>query len=150
MTSMRSGKPCSRYPLWLVALVLGSAGCGSGQPSGDVVPTVPAAGVLTYRGQPLEHHQVLVYPSSQRPAAGVTDANGRFVLGTNREGDGAPVGTHQVTVTYVGPPNLNPEEATPLPPPKVKIPAKYRNVKTSGLQVEIPEGGSQDLKIELQ
>jgi hypothetical protein len=114
------------------------------------VPTVPAAGVLTYRGQPLEYHQVMFYPSSQRPAAGTTDANGRFVLGTNREGDGAPVGTHQVAVTYVGPPNSNPEDAASLPPPKVKIPAKYRSTKTSGLQVEIPAGGSKDLKIDLQ
>jgi hypothetical protein len=134
-----------------IALTL--PGCNS-QPTGEVVETVPAAGTLTYQGKPLEFYQVTFYPLDRRPAAGTTDENGHFVLGTNKPGDGAPPGLHHVTVTYVGPPNTDPaagmSDFSPPPPPKVKIPAKYAVVKSSGLKVEIPEGGSQDLKIELE
>lgn len=140
---------------FVVALALVCTGCGPGQPTADIVETVPVAGVLSYQGKPLEYHQVTCYPSGgERPAAGIADASGRFTLGTNGEGDGAVAGTHQVAVTYVGPPNTDPEagmnDFSPPPPPKVKIPAKYRNIKTSELQVEIPEGGIDDLKIDLQ
>jgi hypothetical protein len=140
--------------LLLVLLALATAGCGSGQPTGDIVETVPAAGVLTYQGKPLQYYQVMLLPLGQRPAAGITDESGRFVLGTNGEGDGAVAGNHQVAVTYVGPPNTNPEagmnDFSPPPPPKIKIPVKYRDVKTSGLRVEVPEGGTDDLKIDLK
>lgn len=126
----------------------GLAGCGSGEPSGDVVDTVPAAGSLSYQGKPLAYYKVTVYPEGDRPAAGVTDEEGNFTLGTNTLDDGAVVGTHPAAVAYVGPPSKNPEEEPP-PPPKVKIPRKYRKTETSDLTVEIPSSGVSDLQIEL-
>ncbi len=127
-------------------------GCGS-QPSGDVLSTVPAAGIVTYKGKPLEFHQVILMSEGKRPAAGVSDADGKFILGTNDVGDGAPAGDYQVAVTYVGPTSTNPEEGmnefTTPPPPKVKIDRKYADSTKSGIQVTIPSGGSSELKIEL-
>lgn len=129
-------------------------GCGEGTPTGDVIDTVEAGGVLTYKGQPLEYHQVTLFPTDNRPAVGTTDAEGKFTLGTNGAGDGAVPGTHKVAVIYVGPPSTNPEEGitefTQPPPPKVKIDKKYQDTETSGVTVEVPEDGSTELKIELK
>lgn len=134
--------------------VTGLSACGSGSPTGDIEKTVGAGGVLTYQNKPLEFYQVTFYPEGHRPAAGTTDEQGRFVLGTNKAGDGAVAGTHRVAVTYVGPPSTNPEEgmnefSTP-PPPKVKVPRKYNDVKSSGLKYEVPAGGATDLKVNLE
>lgn len=141
-----------RMIFWI--MLLSMAGCGSPQPTGDVVKVVPASGVLTLKGQPLEYYQVSTFPESGRPAVGVTDAAGTFVLGTNAQNDGAMVGSHKVSVTWVGPPNTDPNEGimeiTPPPPPKVKINPKYENAETSGLTIMIPDGGIGDLKVDLQ
>jgi hypothetical protein len=132
----------------------GLSACGPNPPTGNIEKTVPAGGVLTYRDQPLEFYQVTFYPEGHRPAAGTTDEQGKFVLGTNSVGDGAVAGTHRVAVMYVGPPSTNPEEGmnefSAPPPPKVKTPAKYRDVKTSNLTVEVPASGSTDLKVVLE
>lgn len=140
---------------WTAGLcLLGLVGCGPTTPTGDIVKTVPAAGVLTYQDQPLAHHRVTLYSEGQRPASGTSDAQGKFVLGTNSADDGAPAGTHRVAVKYVGPPNTNPEaginDFSPPPEPDVKIPAKYQDEKTSELTVEIPPDGNTDLTIELK
>lgn len=145
-----------RCILLLMAIVstLNLAGCGAEAPTGDVVETVAASGVLTYQGRPLEFHQVTVMPENDRPAMGISDESGRFVLGTNDQGDGAVAGVHRIAVTYVGPPNTNPGEGvmefTPPPPPKVTIDKKYSNPETSGLTVEIPDGGTDALQVDLQ
>lgn len=128
------------------------AGCGS-QPSGDVLSTVPAGGTLTYKGKPLEFHQVIFMRKGERPAAGVSNGDGKFTLGTNDAGDGAPPGDYEVAVTYVGPPSTNPEEGmnefTTPPPPKVKIDRKYSDSTKSGVKVTVPNGGSTGLKVDL-
>lgn len=96
---------------------------------------------------------VVLYPNESRPAAGRTDAQGRFVLGTNNTGDGAVVGSHRVAVTYAGPESSGPggkDEMKPLPPPRVVIPESYTRPETSEITVTIPEEGATDLKIELK
>lgn len=131
------------------------AGCGgSSGPVAETVPVVTAAGTLTFQGKPLEHYQVMLFPQDGRPAAGMVDAAGKFVLGTNEPGDGAPAGSHRLAVTWVGPPSTDPGqgvmEFTPPPPPKIKIPEKYTNPDTSGITVEVPESGSDAIVIELK
>lgn len=131
------------------------AGCGgSSGPVAETVPVVTAAGTLTFQGKPLEHYQVMLFPQDGRPAAGMVDAAGKFVLGTNEPGDGAPAGSHRLAVTWVGPPSTDPGqgimEFTPPPPPKIKIPDKYTNPETSGITVEVPESGSDAIVIELK
>jgi hypothetical protein len=134
-------------------LVFTLPGCGSSEPTGEIIETVPAGGTLTYQGSPLPYHKVTVMPEGGRPAMGVSDENGNFTLGTNDAGDGAEAGTHPMAVAYVGPPSTDPEEGimkfTPPPPPEVKIDRKYTNPATSGLTAAIPAEGTDALAINL-
>ncbi|WP_105327672.1 MULTISPECIES: hypothetical protein [Pirellulaceae] len=135
-----------------LALLSLSLGCGS-QPTGDIVPTSPAAGTATYKGKPLEFYQIRFVPEDGRPAAGVTDEEGHFTMGTNDTGDGAPSGKHRVAINYVGPP-MPPDwgvtDFSPIPPPKFKVPAKFSDPEKSGITVEVPEDGKTDFVIEIE
>ena len=145
---------CVVVPLMLVGL----SGCGKAPgPKAVVEKVVPVAGTLTYKGQPLEYFQVTFLPvDGRRPAIGVTDAAGKFKLGTNKAGDGAPPGASKVAIVFVGPPSNDPpgqekqiEDPALLPQPKIKIPDKYNNPETSGLTQDIPKSGLPNLKIDL-
>ncbi len=139
-----------------LAFVVVANGCGQSVPTGRHVPTVAAAGVLTYQGKPLAFYEVKCFPEDERPAVGLTDEEGRFVLGTNRSNDGAVTGTHQVAIVYVGDPADQPGNDgpvsgyTPPAPPSIKIDKKYQKPETSGLTLEIPESGATDLAIDLK
>ena len=141
-----------RYLACLGLLILPA--CSPSQPTGDVMATVSASGKLTLNGAPLEFYQVLFFPTDGRPAAGITGADGKFVLGTNGTDDGAMVGTHKVAVNWVGPPSTDPNEGmtefTSPPPPTVEIDPKYSNPETSGIVIEVPASGSEELKVDLQ
>jgi hypothetical protein len=134
------------------------AGCGSDPgPQAEPENVVPVSGTLTYKGQPLEYFQITFLPADgRRPAMGVTDAAGKFTLGTNALNDGAPPGQNKVSVVFVGPPPPDSATETPsddpalLPKPKIKIPNKYAQAETSELTQEVPEQGITDLKIDLR
>lgn len=134
------------------------AGC-EGADSGTVIEkVVPAEGILTYQGRPLEGYRVTLLPTDgRRPAVGTSDAQGRFRLGTNAEGDGAPPGKHPAAIVWVPPqPAGEPgqeiiiDNPAQLPKPKVRIPDKYGDPQTSGLEIEIPPRGTKDLRIDLK
>lgn len=116
--------------------------------------TVPASGKLSFQGKPLEYFQVTLIADGKRPAVGTSDSTGSFVLGTNKEKDGAEPGEYRVAITYVGPPSTDPNqginEFAPPPPPKVKIPTKYGDPKKSGLSVTIPKNGNSTISLEIQ
>lgn len=154
---MRIQSVSSRFVVALgMAFVVVVTGCGESVPTGKHVPTVAAAGILTYQGRPLAFHEVKVFPEDERPAIGLTDEEGHFVLGTNNTDDGAVAGTHQVAIVYVGDPADHPGNDgpvsgyTPPAPPSIKIDSKYANVKTSGLALEIAPSGATDLSIDLK
>jgi hypothetical protein len=137
--------------LWMMLMLI--SGCG-GPEGGEVLSTVTASGTLSVKGQPLEFHQVILSAEGKRSAVGISDKDGKFVLGTNKEGDGAPPGDYSVSVLYVGPPSTNPNDginefSTP-PPPKFKVNRKYNDPKVSGLTATIPTSGTSELKIDLQ
>ena len=136
----------------LALLSVVAAGCAD-RGAAKQERTVKASGSLTHKGQPLAYYQVTLQPEDgRRPAAGVTNEQGQFVLGTNREGDGAPPGLCKVSVIYVGPPNAGGDgmnNFTPPPPPKVKLASKYANPESSGLSITVPTAGGGDLKIEV-
>jgi len=123
----------------------GAVGCGSRDP--DAVKAVPAAGTVTYKGNPVDTGTVGFEPEKGRAASG-TIKDGRFVLSTYGDDDGAIPGKHRVAVV-----------ATKQTPGKNKkgdegstvfvIPQKYANPDTSELVVEIPPSGKTDLVIEL-
>ena len=71
--------------LALVTVVSGvMVSCRSGE-----YATVPASGTVTYKGKPLEKGQVQLLPNKDGPVAVGSVENGKFILGTNQEGNGA-------------------------------------------------------------
>jgi hypothetical protein len=146
---------CSRRAL--VILGLACAGCSNQLGTAETLSTVPVSGTLTYQGQPLESFRVSFYPEQgDRASSGLTDASGKFTIGTNKEGDGAPVGNYRVVVAFAPPTaddntaDMPIDDPSKLPKPKIKVPAKYSNPEKSGLTQEVPKGGLTDLKIELE
>jgi hypothetical protein len=138
--------------IFLTSFVL--TGCGSNDYVAPDEQTVPAAGVISYQGKPLDYYRVNFLPAveGKRPASAVTDANGQFVLGTDQPGDGAVTGTHVITVEYVGPPNNEePGKETFGPPPEaqVKVPSRFASAETSELMIEIPEKGNESIVVNI-
>lgn len=142
-------------PLVLLMFFSFSAGCGSGYgPRAEQAASVPAAGVAIWKGQPLAGFRITLHPAdNQRPASGVTDAEGHFVLGTNSLDDGAVPGTHKVSVI----PDLPVDDGLGSAPtgaasvkPSVELPAKFASPESSGLTLEVPVGGSGSLQLTLQ
>ena len=123
----------------------------------EIEKTVHVSGTLTFNGTPLESFQVSFIPTDgRRPATGVTDKEGKFTLGTNKPGDGAPPGNCRVAVVY-SPPETEASDSgnaiddpSKMPKPAVNIPAKYSDPETSGLKQDVPKGGVTDLKINLE
>lgn len=77
-----------------LAILGGFTGCGPARP-----PLVSASGTISLDGKPLPEASVVFQPTSGgRPATGVTDAFGRFVLGTFKPRDGVLIGSHTVTI----------------------------------------------------
>ncbi len=143
----------------LLLLVVVVAGCDSTVgPVADIEKVAPVSGTLTYKGKAIEGYQVTLYPADgRRVATGVTDAQGKFTMGTNRPGDGAPPGIHKVSVMWVGPGSTDAagqeqiiDNPALLPKPPVKLPAKYGNPDTSALTQEVPKEGLKDLAIDLK
>ncbi len=139
--------------------IVAIAGCGRrAGPAPQIEKVVPVSGTLTYQGKPLDRYQVSFRPTDgRRPAVGVTDAAGRFVLSTNRPADGAPPGSHKVGIAWAGLASTDSAVQEPaiddpakLPKPAIEIPAKYANPDSSGLTQEVPNAGLKDLRIDLK
>ena len=101
-------------------------GCGSP----GTAPTVPARGTLLYNGQPAQAARVIFTPKNGRPALGNTDDQGRFVLTTFENEDGAVPGEHTVTVSDL-------ERNWNQDPSKSRFPIPYERPDTTPLVVEI-------------
>lgn len=125
--------------LALALAVLAGSGCGG---SGSTV--VPVSGVVRLDGKPLSAGRVTFWPDSGRSASGWIDDDGRFVLGTFSERDGATVGHHRVTVTPAsrgptGPPDFDRDQA-PRGWPRSPIKPEYSNPDSSGLEFDVQPG----------
>jgi hypothetical protein len=124
----------------MLVIPFGVAACNS-----DSVYTVQASGTVTYKGKPLEKGQVQFLPTEGPAAVGLIE-NGKFILGTNSEGNGAPPGKYRVTVfSYANVQSKFGESTT-----KSVIPNRYTNPDSSGLVVEIPSGGNDAIAIKLE
>jgi len=138
-----------------------AAGCGSG--SSDKLKeerpqTVTAKGVITRKGQPLSRVLVMCKPiDGKYGCASLTDESGRFNLTTFNPDPGAVPGKYEVSVQttvqqqqVAEPPEdvvIPPGQKPPVPTPE--LPSKFASYETAQLTLEIPAGGSSDLKIEL-
>lgn len=133
---------CNR--LTRLALLLVIPFCVAACGNSEKVDTVPAKGTVTYKGKPLEKGQIQLLPEKGPAAVGLI-GNGTFVLGTNADGDGAPPGKYRATVFSYKENKTRFGETIS----KAVIPDRYANPDTSGIVVEIPEGGNEAIKVEL-
>lgn len=140
------------FPL---ALLIVATGCSSG-------PRVaPVKGKVTVGGKPVTTGQITFHSEGGRPAIGEIDAEGNYTLTTFKQGDGAIVGKHTVTIhaTKVGGGSMgfaSPEDEMRwteqgmkkggsnkiLVPGKVEwlVPEKYSRSESSDLKKEVKEG----------
>lgn len=96
----------------IALLSLASIGCGKGIDE-KRVETVPVKGKLLVDGKPFGPAFLMLNlspPNPQLPAVnGAVKQDGSFELGTYEQGDGAPVGSYQVTLAP------NPSAMGPVP-----------------------------------
>ncbi len=125
------------------ALVFFVAGC-SGEKR---LKTASVQGTITYKGKAVPQGSVMFQPENG-PAATGNINNGKYVLKTYRDGDGAVLGSHKVTVISLEDQSGRlPEERNPLPP--AIVPLKYSFADKSGLTAQV-EDKSNTIDFELK
>lgn len=134
-------------------VLLFAVGCTGS--TGDTKPTAPVKVTVTQKGKPVEGATVtFTVPNNPPPAFGITDAQGVATLKTYKDGDGALIGSHTVTIVKVelgkskgkdegsqdeGNYKPSPGE-TPIPTLKDLLPGKYKLPGTSGLTADVKSG----------
>lgn len=89
----------------------------------------PVTGVVTLDGQPLSRVMVVFVPADNTPgqrSVALTDSNGRYTVFTDKDQDGASVGTHHVSL-------FDPQAVSDDPMPS-RVPAAYTDVIRTPLQ----------------
>ena len=143
----------------IVAALLLLGGCGQKLPPG-AQPTKKISVVVLYKGAPLEGASITFVnqDGAPAPAVGRTDSQGKAVMKTYVEGDGAVMGKHKVMIDKsesVGGQTVGPEspEYNPnAPPPTLKrhIPQKYSEYGNSGLTAEVSASGPSEFTFDLK
>jgi hypothetical protein len=165
---MNSASPhqVARVVVWLIIVGLSTVGISCSYKKAPDDGRVPARGVVTYNGIPVEGADVSFSPTEEggRGAAGMTDYNGRFVLGTSTAGDGVFPGTYHVWITKME--VVNTERRTLLPHEAAEIrksggkvgndemesllPLKYAKAATSGLSADVTSDSENHFEFELK
>lgn len=136
-----------RYPVFLLALSV-FAGCEN--PDYTIVPV---SGTVTLNAKPLADASIGFEPigSSSDPTPGPgsfakTDAQGRYILRTLRDGDGAVVGEHRVRISTFR--TEDTENGGWRVVAKEKLPPRY-NAETS-LTFAVPPEGTEKADFDLK
>jgi hypothetical protein len=130
------------------------SGCGSS----DQFGTFSAEGTVTLNGKPLSDAHVWLMPKQKnyleaelvvRPQ-GRTGRDGKFVLTTYLQDDGAPEGEYDAIVLHgENDPDAASENAV-AKTGKIAVPMKYKDAKTSGLLVTIQKGEANAIQLDLK
>jgi len=126
-------------------------GCGNNRFPG----IVPAEGVITFQGAPLDDARLLFYAQEPRAedfaVVARTDQEGRFVMRTNGEVDGALPGEYKVVVvkSVVTGTRKCPESGDDVTLFGLATPQRYSQQATTTLRVTVPPGGDRNLAINL-
>jgi hypothetical protein len=112
---------------FIIALCIFAAGCGK---------NVPLSGKVTFSddGSPVPSGLVIL-DDGQHAARAPIQADGKFVVGFEKESNGLPPGTYGVSVVAVKILD-NPDNVYP-PPQEELIDLKYNNKDTSGLSITV-------------
>lgn len=115
--------------------------------------TARTTGVVTYNGKPLPYGRVSFRPQAGSPATGEIQSDGSFSMSTYGNGDGAIVGTHQISITATEADAGKGNEADPnteMTVSKSMIPKKYTSFSTSELTAEVVASGENHFTLELK
>src|SRR5690606_25361890 len=125
----------SRRAWWgralLLSTLLYTAGCSSDSDIGRV------EGTVTLDGQPLPKATVVFVQGQGRPAGGITDEQGRYVLNYAQGRKGALPGLNRVRITTAQGPSETPD-GQPVPAVPERIPIQFNAEST--LQFEVLAG----------
>jgi len=153
---MRFSLLCLLSVVWSFILV----GCGPSRPELGTV-----TGQVTFDGKLVPEGTVRFFPAYGRPARGVLDAQGRYELTTFETGDGALVGTHEVSIEACtvegGAPKFSSMEEEiayysdrsrePARPARIKwiVPERFAHAKSSNLSATV-QSGANEIDFELK
>lgn len=131
----------------MVAIALGLTGCGDS----DGFKLAPVKGKVVYKGQPVTAGSLTFRPLGSgnsekaaalgKPATAEVKEDGTFVVTTEKPGDGAVVGKHQVMFTPVSIAAKSYDDKPPQSP--------YVGLTPKQSEVEVKGGAPNDLEIEL-
>ncbi len=113
--------------LWTITLMffLASIGC-----AGESGPTLnPVEGIVEIEGGGTATQGQVVMTSTKTTATGNIGADGKFKMGTTKDGDGVPVGDYQVTVMGTSTGDYTDRKRV--------IDEKYEAAETSGLKFKV-------------
>lgn len=141
---------CIFKPFWflvvasIVVVLPMISGCGNGHPK-----CVGVRGIVTYQGKPVDGAGVTFMPKGARPAAGQTDAEGRFVLTTFTAGDGVAEGEHIVCINKSIP---HPKDIGDSPYRRMisVLPACYSTPLQSPLRATVTAKGPNEFHFDLR
>jgi len=118
----------------------------------------PVSGVVKYQGKPVPNGSIAFHPvAGGRQAMGLIQSDGSYTLTSYEQGDGAPVGEYQVTVTALKPAEMpakveSYEDLLVAAPrgskPVWLVPEKYSQRSRSKLGAEI-EAGPNEINFDL-
>jgi hypothetical protein len=121
----------------LLTLLCAIVGCSSGGLGAEV------SGKVTLDGEPIGPGVVIFAPSGggENPATGAIQTDGSYFLKTSRE-EGLRPGKYQVALQiHEIPTDLVPGQRD-MRPAKSRIPTKYTDVKSSGLEYDVVSGSN--------
>lgn len=130
----------------LLFLLLGVPACSREEmPDGPRVPVVPVTGKVLVDGQPASNLRVVLHNSGTKPdtvptSSDFTDDQGVFEIGTFEAGDGAPIGSYQVTFMWG---RINLMSGRYEGPDQLKD--RYSKPDKSGFQVNVKESEPVDM-----
>lgn len=132
----------SRWMALTAVLIVALAGCSRGLESS-------VSGLVTLDGQPIGPGFLVFAPaeSNHNPARGAIQLDGHYALKTINT-RGLPAGKYQVSVTVLDQPTVAPGERSMVAATS-RIPEKYNNPQTSGLEFDVQPGGN-TIDIELK
>jgi hypothetical protein len=132
----------------MAALLVTVVGCGGG------VSFETVSGKVTLDGAPLPAATLMLVPTnpptdpeadpkSKGPFLGKTDDQGQFSMGSiDDPGGGVPAGSYRLTMTTA---HVEGADETTVFPPE-KVPQPY----PSGVDFEVPDGGTSDANFDLK
>ena len=152
---------------WLGITLLLVAICGCSKPPADLAK---ATGVVTLDGVPVAEAKIMFHPTAgaARTSYGTTNEKGEFKASTFGMYDGALVGHHQVTITKVDTSTqakvdpkqgymgggydqmMAPKNLAKNVKPGFVIPAKYSAKETSGIEVDVVKGETNNFPFDLK